>query len=628
MNRFTPWGVFLGLVSFSINASAYEFLETDDGQALAWTSTRADHLISSDVQEELRAAVRTAFDTWNQVIEPSLDLHYAGLHLGNARDGVSATHLLQIWDASFGDESRTVAHTRIVYDVQTGTITEADILLNGAGFRFDSGSGNGDPGAFDLQSVVLHEIGHFIGLAHSCGEAGRQYPSCFSVDKPRILNAVMAPTLSIGTLRRSLGQDDLDGLAARFSNIRAGGGPVVVSVASDCEGESVVIQLESPPINIQVMLRDEAGVLTELLSRSASDSRLLLDAGAFDQNRSVDVLLRDQDSGAYSVVYDFQPVKPVNCGDLSQKPSLDQDEIPAENCACRDTAALGKTSLVVLLFVVLLLAIRLARARKIAMVLLFGIASAPSAEAYRCTRVEFNVGPSLIWADRQIEWVLSDTLTDDIMDSTEVVDIVSRAFQSWSSPECTDLSFVFGGQKPGLQASFTENGPHENAVVFVGRGWIHGAGVVALTSNAFDRGSGVIFDTDIEINDEFFLWTDAATSTCTMGMDLENALTHEVGHFIGLSHPPNTAEFRDSTMFAVANPCETQKRTLAQDDIDGVCAIYPKGKATQQCHPPEGPSFVQAEKDLGYGCQASGSGGRLSFLFLLLYLFRKRRGCS
>ena len=88
-----------------------------------------------------------------------------------------------------------MAHTALIYDVATGTISEADILLNGEHFVFDGGA----DGAFDTRTVVLHEAGHLLGLDHSCGVAGGAYPSCFDVpDTPPgrrdlILEAVMAP---------------------------------------------------------------------------------------------------------------------------------------------------------------------------------------------------------------------------------------------------------------------------------------------------------------------------------------------------------------------------------------------------------------------------------------------------
>jgi hypothetical protein len=55
------------------------------------------------------------------------------------------------------------------------------------------------------------------------------------------------------------------------------------------------------------------------------------------------------------------------------------------------------------------------------------------------------------------------------------------------------------------------------------------------------------------------------------GFDLASIVTHEAGHFLGLAH----ATLPGATMYASAKPATTTLRTLAQDDIEGICTIYP-----------------------------------------------------
>lgn len=88
-----------------------------------------------------------------------------------------------------------------------GKIAGASILLNFEGFN--------SPGTrkIDVESLLLHELGHVLGLLHSCnGSSGdstdsTSAPSC-GVAPSAYKNAVMFPYLDVGLLRRSLLQND------------------------------------------------------------------------------------------------------------------------------------------------------------------------------------------------------------------------------------------------------------------------------------------------------------------------------------------------------------------------------------------------------------------------------------
>jgi len=92
------------------------------------------------------------------------------------------------------------------WEVVDGHTTKASILLNFADFN--------TPGKrlLDLESLALHELGHVIGLLHSCKTEesdGTSSPLCS--DAPRkYLEAVMFPVLGDAQLRRKLRQNDYD----------------------------------------------------------------------------------------------------------------------------------------------------------------------------------------------------------------------------------------------------------------------------------------------------------------------------------------------------------------------------------------------------------------------------------
>jgi len=128
----------------------------------------------------------------------------------------------------------------------------------------------------------------------------------------------------------------------------------------------------------------------------------------------------------------------------------------------------------------------------------------------------------------------------------------------------------------------------------------------AATSVVARSSTGQIVDADIEINAFHFQWADRAVHPeLTDRYDLQNVLTHELGHLLGLDHScfvaaggarPNDhtgepapdcatapAEVVATTMFPSAVAGDLERRTLEADDREGVCAIYPA--AATPCAP-------------------------------------------
>ena len=111
----------------------------------------------------------------------------------------------------------------------------------------------------------------------------------------------------------------------------------------------------------------------------------------------------------------------------------------------------------------------------------------------------------------------------------------------------------------------------QHLIVFRDDGWPYNDPVntLALTTVTYGVNSGTIFDADIEINSSSTarpLTTQEPPDPSTV--DLQAILTHEAGHFLGLAHAtdPNVI------MYAYYTPGHIQ---LTQDDINGLCAIYP-----------------------------------------------------
>jgi MYXO-CTERM domain-containing protein len=112
------------------------------------------------------------------------------------------------WDAAgLSDSGSTLALTTLTFNLQSGEIYDADIEINGE--KPISAADVIPPDAYDLQSILTHEIGHFLGLAHS------QVP-CSQSDCPT-MNALY----SRGSQDfRSLEPDDVAGICAVYPTDR------------------------------------------------------------------------------------------------------------------------------------------------------------------------------------------------------------------------------------------------------------------------------------------------------------------------------------------------------------------------------------------------------------------------
>ena len=149
-----------------------------------------------------------AFATWEAVPTASIAFQFVGF---TGSEPFDDDDISVLGFQAHPEMERVLGATGFVIDTLTGEIVESDIFFNSA-FAWSTAAA-GDPNAFDLESVAVHEIGHFIGLGHSAlgetelrPEGGR-----------RVLGsgAVMFP-IAFGrgnTLDRELQPDDIAGVS-------------------------------------------------------------------------------------------------------------------------------------------------------------------------------------------------------------------------------------------------------------------------------------------------------------------------------------------------------------------------------------------------------------------------------
>jgi hypothetical protein len=178
-----------------------------------WAQTPVRYFVSTAsvpgvTSTDLQGALARAFSTWQAVPTASITYQFAGVTAANpgSDDGSS---VLGFQDRP--DLDRVLAQTSFLVDSSTGALIESDIFFN-AEFPW-SVAAAGETGRYDLESIALHEIGHFSGLGHSAlGET-----ELISTGGRRVLSAeaVMFPiAFAAGSISaRTLKADDIAGIS-------------------------------------------------------------------------------------------------------------------------------------------------------------------------------------------------------------------------------------------------------------------------------------------------------------------------------------------------------------------------------------------------------------------------------
>jgi len=201
---------------------------------------------------------------------------------------------------------------------------------------------------------------------------------------------------------------------------------------------------------------------------------------------------------------------------------------------------------------------------------------------------------------------------------SDVYSAARAAASAWSYPalSCTSLALTVA---PGFADSQAVGYDGHNRIIMRTGVWardpndlstLHDASQVAVTTvtslnhpGALDDGQ--ILDADIEVNEVDYQWAiipDGPISVHDYGnaYDLASALTHEMGHFIGLAHTcvmdgdpvrydehgavvpdcamlggDDAAAILAATMYPTMNPVDVSLRSLTDDDVNGACSLYP-----------------------------------------------------
>jgi hypothetical protein len=200
-----------------------------------------------------------------------------------------------------------------------------------------------------------------------------------------------------------------------------------------------------------------------------------------------------------------------------------------------------------------------------------------------------QTGPLLHWASSCVSFDVQragSALRNISYD--EAHGAIIDGFAQWLNADCggglgPSITISDYGPVECRKAEYNQDSPNANIFMFRDDDWPYENAIdtLALTTLIFNADNGEIYDADVEVN--------TVKSQMSVGdvgeldIDFSSVITHEIGHFLGLSH----SDVFGSTMLPSYAPGETAMATIEQDDVDGVCAALPPERDTNSssCDP-------------------------------------------
>jgi hypothetical protein len=172
------------------------------------------------------------------------------------------------------------------------------------------------------------------------------------------------------------------------------------------------------------------------------------------------------------------------------------------------------------------------------------------------------VGSAIRWNAWPIPYQVNGANDAALSPDGAVFSVVSAA-SAWSDVSDTAVAFKFEGSTSSSVAEYDA----VNGVFFLAD-WPLDPEMLAVTS-VWTTNDGAAVGFDMQVNTADHAWSLEGAADAA---DLQNALTHEFGHALGIGHLDKSPE---ATMYPSAPDGETRKRDLSDDDRWVVMNFYP-----------------------------------------------------
>jgi hypothetical protein len=239
----TLLAAFLAVAAMHVSSKAGATIEVSDSGAShdsVWRAADVGLYLDASLEDlpDAEAAVGAALAVWEA--EPLLPRVWPMSGKADSlgyRAGEPNRNTIRFADCGAPQAKGALAITLVSYDSEQHTIVDGDVLINGI-YRFGNlrasskaSKASGRP-MYDLTDVLLHELGHWFGLA----------------DNPEDADAVMYPYFNPGELRGlSLSSSDHDALNTLYANApeekKGAACSVAAPGAARCSGASLLVTL-------------------------------------------------------------------------------------------------------------------------------------------------------------------------------------------------------------------------------------------------------------------------------------------------------------------------------------------------------------------------------------------------
>jgi len=176
------------------------FVQNSSLQRVSWDQNLPVQLyLDASVPADYAVGIKTAVDQWNVIGQKIRGRNFFNLRnesRGSAtptQDNVSKVYVLNTWE-----ENKPTEQARTTIYWSGSRIYEADIRINRKNFDFYMGE-TPDFTKVHLESLMVHELGHVLGLAHTSIE-----------------DSVMQVSLANGKARTELASDDLASIQCEY----------------------------------------------------------------------------------------------------------------------------------------------------------------------------------------------------------------------------------------------------------------------------------------------------------------------------------------------------------------------------------------------------------------------------